>query len=549
MSSVRDAEPDEPRAAVSDPDGGDGRDGQDGQDSRDDAAAEPDDAWWSASPGGAIPPPRDPASHPGTGVLEHAAEGTRATPAEPSAGNPAPPPGEVVGPYEEPPPEPPYVPPPYAPPPSPAYAEPGPTAPPRPRRPVAPPEPEAAPRPDPSAPRSRIERSHRAGGRLLVIGLVLVAIAVGSLVIEATRSTGPDRYVFGTVATSSGSVTVQTGVGGSDATTLAPGDDVTAGSVVETTEDASAVVDLAGGGVVRVEGDARVVFIDLAADPQTGEMSERAEPVVQIDGGRVWLNPAGSGPLEVQVPGGTLASTGAPMAVDCGVVCSIEAPAGGVTVTTRAGNEASPAAGEVLTITSDNGFAATFADAPARWIAENIDADRAAGVAVPDTDDVPGIRSSAQVGGTFALTFDVVSEPRGDAIPEALTYPDGGDYAVTVLADATTCDGPPCTVPLSGLRGGAGSAEVADGSVTVTFTEEIDCFDQGHTSVVVPAIGATTVEATLTPDEVAYEGGRWVATSLVGDGEVTASLTKRCNPSDVLGSATSDIAVTVTAAD
>jgi hypothetical protein len=417
---------------------------------------------------------------------------------------------------------------------------------------VAPPEPEPAPPPppEPAAPPSRIERSHRAGGRLLVIGLVLVAVAVGSLIIEATRSTGPDRYVFGTVDSSTSDVTLQTGATGSgEPTTLSPGDDVLAGSVVETTGDGSAVIDLEGGGIVRVEGDARVVFLDLAADPQTGEMTGRAEPMVQVDGGRVWIHPAESGPLEIQVPGGVLATSGAPVAVDCDPVCTIEAPAGGVTATTRSGNEVTPGPGELLAITSDHGFDATFTDAPSGWITESLDADRAAGITAPDADEAAGIRSSAHFGGTFALTFDVTGEPEGDAIPEALTYHEGGDYAVTVLADATRCEAPPCTVPISGLRGGAGSAEVADGSVAVTFNQDIDCFDQDNTTVVVPAIGTTTVEATLAVDEAEFEGGRWVVTSLAGDGTVSAALTKKCNPSDVLGSATSEIAATVTAAE
>jgi hypothetical protein len=564
MPSVRDAEPDDPRAIESGPD---------------DPPAGPAEDWWSASPGGAIAPRRDqgspaaakapvegsgPPERPTAEAGEGAPEPTGVIqPAEGDAAHPEPDatsqddagaetvdadaaPGPVA--YEEPPPEPPYVPPPYAPPPSPAYADPEAPTPPRPRRAAPAPEPEPLAPPEPATP-SRIQQSHRAGRRLLALGLLLVAITAGILVIESGGRSGPDRYVFGTVDTSSRSATVQTGGGASEeATALSPGEEVVAGSVVETTDGSSAVIDLAGGGVVRIEGDARVVFVDLAADPQTGEMTGRAEPVVQVDGGRVWIHPSESGSLEVRVAGGLVATNGAPVAVDCNPVCAIEAPVGGVTVSTRAGNEASPAPGEMLAITADNGFDATLADAPSTFSAENLDADRAAGIAVPDVDATAGIRSSAHFGGTFSVTFDVTGNPRGDAIPPALTYERGSDYAVTVVADATGCATPPCTVPISGVRGGDGSADLADGTVGVSFSQDIDCFDQSNTTVVIPGIGTTSVATTLTVDEVAYEGGRWVATSLTGDGTVTAALTTRCNPSDVLGSATSAIEVTVTGA-
>ena len=139
------------------------------------------------------------------------------------------------------------------------------------------------------------------------------------------------------------------------------------------------------------------------------------------------------------------------------------------------------------------------------------------------------------------------SRPTGAAIPEPLRYPRGSTYTVTVLADGSTCDAPPCAVPISGLDGGAGSAELADATVALTLRQTIDCYDESDTVVVVPNIGTTTVDVTLTVDEVAYEGGRWVVTSVSGTGEVSAQLTRLCNPTDVLGTSTSAVEAAGTA--
>ena len=197
-----------------------------------------------------------------------------------------------------------------------------------------------------------------------------------------------------------------------------------------------------------------------------------------------------------------------------------------------------------MTITSGNSFEVELAGEPSAWATENLAADGEAGIPEDPDAGEPGIRESALFGGSYSLDLEVVGSPTGDAIPEPLRYPQGSTYNVTVLADGTTCDALPCAVPVSGLDGGAGSAELADATVALTLGQTIDCFDETDTAVVVPGIGTTTVDVTLTVDDVAYEGGRWVVTSLSGTGEVSAQLTKVCNPTDVLGTSTSAVEAT-----
>ena len=406
--------------------------------------------------------------------------------------------------------------------------------------------------PDRRPPPSR--RSRQAGWQLLVTGVALVAIAGGVVVLQGggdddrggggggTRGDGNERLVFGEVAATSAGVTVRTDDDGAlAARPLTTGDEVEVGWVVETSGDATASIDLAGGGVVRFDGDAHLTFLDLAADPETGEPSGASRPAIEVGGGRVWLNP-GDEAIAVQVAGGTLETAGNPVALDCAPVCAVEAPAGGVSVVTRTGNETAPAPGEVVSITSDHGFDVEFADAASDWADTNLAADRADGLPDDPVDEAPGIRASASFGGRYGVNLEVVSDPTGDAIPVPLRYPNGSSYTVSVVADATTCEGPPpCSVPLSGVDGGSGTAEVADGAVELRFAQEIDCYNEADTAVVRPDIGSTNVDVSLEVGEVDFEGGRWLVRTLRGDGAVAATLTTRCNTRDVLGTSTSSV--------
>jgi hypothetical protein len=435
----------------------------------------------------------------------------------------------------------------YRPPRSPAYATPAAPEPPVDRIGARPIDREPDRRPPPS------RRSRQAGWQLLVTGVALVAIAGGVVVLqgggdddrgggEGTRDDEDERLVFGEVAATSAGVTVRTDDDGAlAARPLSTGDEVEVGWVVETTGDATASIELAGGGVVRFDGDARLTFLDLAADPDTGELSGASMPAIEVGGGRVWLNP-GDEAIAVQVAGGTLESAGNPVALDCAPVCAVEAPVGGVSVVTRTGNETAPAPGEVVSITSDHGFDVEFADAPSDWADTNLAADRADGLPDDPVDEAPGIRASASFGGRYGVNLEVVGDPTGDAIPVPLRYPSGSSYTVSVVADATTCEGPPpCSVPLSGVDGGSGTAEVADGAVELRFAQRIDCYNEADTAVVRPDIGSTTVDVSLEVGEVDFEGGRWLVRTLRGDGAVAATLTMRCNTDDVLGTSRSAV--------
>jgi hypothetical protein len=440
----------------------------------------------------------------------------------------------------------------YTPPRSPAYATP---AAPEPAV-ESPPARSTDREPDPAPAPSR--RSRQAGWQLLVTGVALVAIAGGIVVLQGGDDDSggggggggrSESLVFGQVAATSAGATARTDDDADlGARPLSVGDEVEVGWVVETTGDATASIDLAGGGVVRFDSDAHLTFIDLAADPGSGDPTGASLPAIEVGGGRVWLNP-GDEAITVQVAGGTLETAGNPVALDCAPLCAVEAPAGGVSVVTRTGNEAAPAPGEVVSITSDHGFDVEFAEAPSEWAERNREADRADGLPDDPVDEAPGIRASASLGGNYGINLEVVSEPAGDAIPGPLRYPNGSSYTVDVVADATTCDGPPpCRVPLSGVDGGSGTAEVADGAVELSFAQKIDCYNRADTAVVRPDIGTTSVDLSLRVGEVDFEGGRWLVRTLQGDGTVAATLATRCNRGDVLGTSRSSVEAAVSRA-
>ena len=175
-------------------------------------------------------------------------------------------------------------------------------------------------------------------------GVSLVAIAAGVVVIQGSGggTDDPDRYVFGQVAATSPGVTIRAGAGEGDERPLAPGDDVEAGSVLETTAGASASVDLAQGGALRVEGGARLVFVDLAADPQTGAAAARGQAGHPGRGRAGVAQPAGPGAIRGAGGGGNGRHHRPPGGDRLRPRVAVEAPAGGVTVTTRADGRSTP---------------------------------------------------------------------------------------------------------------------------------------------------------------------------------------------------------------
>ncbi len=437
----------------------------------------------------------------------------------------------------------------YTPPPSPAYA-------PRPvlvvpryaraaaERRTAPPE---------AASEATAETSPRAwhgrqGRRLLGVGLAFVLVAMAIALVTTVRDGGVEAYEFGQITAVAGGATVRTGDADSAARRIEQGESVRAGWVIEAPGDAAATVSLRDGGVVRVAGGGRLTFTDLADVPTADGATGPPEPAIVVEGGRTWINPGGSRAaaavdLQVHIPDAVVTSTGNPVALDCTAACTVEAPAGGASLSTAGGAEMTPAPGENVTFQPPDAFDLAIGDTPSGWAQQNLDADAAAGLPEPQPDDTPGIRDSAVVDGTYSIVIDVVGAPEGDAIPRALQYSEGETYAVDLVADGSSCTSGSCTAPVTAVDAATGTAGVSDGSISLELVQPIDCYDETYTTVVVPGIGTTTVEATMTVDEVSHDGTRWRVRTFAGTGAVVATLTTRCNPGDVLGTATSPITI------
>ena len=450
----------------------------------------------------------------------------------------------------------------YRPPPSPAYSSQPAPIPQRVRPPSTPdagepaataaptPASTSAPAPAPalsreSAPAPTTASDRRLGWQLLIAGLFLVVVA-GAVAVMAIRSGARDALAFGEVGAVTGDVVVRTGPD-EELRGLQVGDQVLDGWVVETSDGATAAVELAGGGVMRIEGGTRLRFVDLAVDPDTGDRARAGEPAVEISGGRAWLVP-GSPPdggtrVRAQIAGGVVETDGRPVAIDCTTTCTVEAPTGGVTVATGDGVELTPAEHEVLHVGPGAAVDLTIAEGPSAWARQNLDADDQAGLPEPAADPAPGIVDSAVLDGTYSVAVAVMGPPTGDPIPVELQYPEGETYAFELVADGDGCTSTPCTVPVTNDDGISGTAQVGDGQMVLTFGLPIDCKDETSTSVVIPGIGTTQITATLQVEAVAFDGERWHARRISGTGTVAATMTTTCNAGDVLGTSTSPITI------
>ncbi len=390
-----------------------------------------------------------------------------------------------------------------------------------------------------------IDRMAQRGWQLLLVGVALLVVA--AVAVGAVTVTGDDNrnHVFGEVGEMRGAAIVVPG-DGDPARPLEAGETVLAGWTIEAPGDASVTIELADGGVARLDSGGELVFVDRAVDPETGERTGESEPALRVSGGRVWINPAGpeaATAVAVQIPGGSIESDGNPVALDCTGTCTVEAPAGGVTVSTDHSTRMVLAALEVLTVGGGETFDLAVGDAASAWATQNIEADRAAGLPDPRPVEAPGIVDSAILDGTYAVKLEVVGAPTGDAIPTALRYPAGETYTLELAADGSACAPGSCPVPVSAADGAAGTAQVADGSVSLTFSQPIDCYNEAYTAVVVPGIGTTTVTARLRIGDVDHTGDHWVVRTFAGEGTVAAALTTPCNPGDTLGTATSPVTI------
>jgi hypothetical protein len=450
----------------------------------------------------------------------------------------------------------------YVPPPSPAYAagkrphvpfaRSGP-----PPRPVVPPTPPAtSPPPTPPTPPTPPSRSPDAApgtaprwrgqvraGHLLsaVLAVAVVALASAALLARGDDG-GPETVELGQVAAVDAGTTVRSGA---RTRPLSAGDAVAAGDVVQAPRDGSVPIDLDGGGVVRVDTGASLTFIDDAIDPETGELDGDSEPVLEILAGRAWVNPSDDIPLEVRLPGGRATTAANPLAIECPGDCTLHAPAAGVAIDTASGGDAAPAPTEVVTLRADGTMSLATASPETPWARQNLDADRAAGQPEPELGDEPGVVASAVLDGVHPVRIEIVGAPGGDPLPDALVYGPGETYTLELQADGRACPPTSCQVPVTAPDGASGTAEVGGGTIAVTFSQQIDCFDETRSNVVVAGIGTTTVTGTLQVGAVVQDGTRWRVTASAGTGTVSTTLTTPCNTGDVLGTSTSPTAMTL----
>ena len=440
----------------------------------------------------------------------------------------------------------------YVPPPSPAYAPGGPptpqftrsTPPPRPAAPKAP-TPPAPPPPPPDAGLrvTPVSRGRQRVGQLLFAGLALAVAALASItLLMLDGDDSPDPVTLGDVSAAEPGATVRTGAASRP---LEAGEEIVAGDVVQAPSTGSVTVDLEGGGVVRFDTGASVTFTDEAIDAETGERDGASEPTLQVLAGRAWVNPADGTTVEVRLPGGRATTVANPVAIECPGDCTLHAPAAGVDIDSDGGADAAPIPTELVTLRADGTMTLGVDAAETAWARQNLDADRSAGLSDPEPGDEPGVVASAVFDGIYPFRIDVTGAPTGDPLPEALLYGAGESYELELAADGSACPPTSCELPMSAADGATGTAEVGGGTVTVTFTQPINCYDESRDNVVVAAIGTTTVTATLTVGDVAQDGPRWRIGSSSGSGTVSTTLTTPCNAGDVLGTSSSPTSITV----
>ncbi len=438
----------------------------------------------------------------------------------------------------------------YKPPPSPAYAPGGPPSPqftrstpaPRPAAPTpaSPPTPPPPP-PDAGLRAAPVSRGRQRAGQLLFAGLALAVAALASvtlLMIDGDDS--PRTVALGEVWAAGAGATVRSGAASRP---LEAGEQIVSGDVVQAASAGAVTVDLEGGGVVRFDTGASVTFIDDAIDAETGERDGDSEPALQILAGRAWVNPADGTTVEVRLPGGRATTVANPLAIECPGDCTLHAPAAGVDIDSDGGGDAAPIPSEIVTLRPDGGMSLAVDSPETAWAQQNLDADRSAGLPDAEPGDDPGVVASAVFDGVYPFRIDVTGAPTGDPLPEALIYGAGESYSLELHADGSACPPTSCELPVTAADGATGTADVGDGTLTVRFTQPINCYDESRDNVVVAGIGTTTVTAELAVGGVTQDGPRWRVLTSSGAGTVSTTLTTPCNPGDVLGTSSSSTSV------
>jgi hypothetical protein len=378
------------------------------------------------------------------------------------------------------------------------------------------------PPPQPSAENGHGRQADARRRWLLAAALgVVVSLGVATLVL-VTRPGGEAPGEVGTVRTASGA-RVRTS-GGAEPRALKDGEVVLTGWSVEAGDGPAVTVDLAAGGVLRFDGGATLTFAEA-------DGSGESKPSVEIVGGRTWFNPGGvpeSAALVLRTEVVTLRSTGNPVALDCTIDCTVEAPAGGVKVSADDGVNVAPVSDEALTVTSDGGLVMRTIDQPSAWAQENLDADAAA-LPPPDPALVDGVTAGALPAGAYALDLAITNDGEGAALPAGVMFRRGQTAHYDATVETGSCPQVPCDVPVAATSARlnttvrlAGSFHIENRSMALTLTRPIDC------PVPDPdrAPGTVTITVNMTVSEAAYDESarRWIATVMGGPGTSTAEI-------------------------
>jgi hypothetical protein len=386
-------------------------------------------------------------------------------------------------------------------------------------------------------------RDRRKVGLIALAVLAVVALAGGLFAVLRGGGGEAKGFSFGQIAATGDKASVVTETG-TDDRALEVGEDVLAGWVIAAKDDSAVTIDLDGGGVMRFDRGASLTFSDL------GRRGGSHKPAVQIDGGRTWINPAGqlgSQAISFTVPGGTVATSGNPIAVDCTSTCSIEAPAGGVTLTTTGGAVATPGENEKVSIDSADNLSLLTSAGPSDWAQQNLDADKDADVRSPGQPDTVSVKAGAHLDGAYLLNIKITSEPTGDDIPDELKYHvEGGTYSANITVDGSACVTLPCDLAVTSTEGASGTARIADGALTLTLNQPVNCTDPNG-NVIMPNVGTDVVQATMPVIDARLAGDHWRVVGFQGTGTIAATLATPCSPDMPLGTATSEIAVSGTA--
>jgi hypothetical protein len=364
----------------------------------------------------------------------------------------------------------------------------------------------------------RQRRSRRWWWAVALAAVTMLGVALAVLV------TGPGGETSGEVGTvrSASGARVRTS-DGAEPRALKDGEAVRFGWTVEAGDSPDVEIDLAAGGVLRVDGGATLNFTTASESGGSG-------PTVDVVGGRTWFNPGGvreSADLVLRTDDITLSSTGNPVALDCTLDCAVEAPAGGVKVSAEDGVNVAPVADEALMVTSDGGLVMRTIDQPSAWAQENLDADASA-LPPPDPAPVDGVTAGALPAAAYALDLAITNDGEGAALPAGVMFRRGQTAHYEATVDTGSCPQVPCDTPVAATSTRinttmslSGSFHIENRSMALTLTRPIDCPVPAPARAVRPVITVA-----MTVSEAAYDESsqRWIATVMGGPGTSVAEI-------------------------